>query len=106
MLSSITRKATTTIFARSARALPSVQTHVQTQTQTQSRGYHDSIVEHYENPQNVGSLDKDDINVGTVRYVMLCYVNLCYFMLFCCVLICSVLLIECVGVGVWWYIGV
>ena len=30
------------------------------------RGYHDSIVEHYENPRNVGSLDKNDDNVGTV----------------------------------------
>lgn len=29
------------------------------------RGYHESIVEHYENPRNVGSLDKDDENVGT-----------------------------------------
>ncbi|GFH52241.1 iron-sulphur assembly protein isc [Chaetoceros tenuissimus] len=29
------------------------------------RGYHDSIVEHYENPRNVGSLDKNDDNVGT-----------------------------------------
>ena len=31
-----------------------------------TRGYHDSIVEHYENPRNVGSLDKNDANVGTV----------------------------------------
>ena len=31
------------------------------------RGYHDSIVEHYENPRNVGTLDKNDHNVGTVR---------------------------------------
>jgi len=31
-----------------------------------TRGYHDSIVEHYENPRNVGSLDKNDTNVGTV----------------------------------------
>lgn len=29
------------------------------------RGYHESIVEHYENPRNVGSLDKNDDNVGT-----------------------------------------
>lgn len=33
------------------------------------RGYHESIVEHYENPRNVGSLDKDDDNVGTVSQV-------------------------------------
>ena len=32
-----------------------------------ARGYHENIVEHYENPRNVGSLDKDDSQVGTVR---------------------------------------
>lgn len=30
------------------------------------RNYHENIVEHYENPRNVGSLDKNDITVGTV----------------------------------------
>lgn len=30
------------------------------------RSYHDNIVEHYENPRNVGSLDKKDKLVGTV----------------------------------------
>mmetsp|Transcript_15595 Transcript_15595/g.29423 ORF Transcript_15595/g.29423 Transcript_15595/m.29423 type:complete len:163 (-) Transcript_15595:263-751(-) len=29
------------------------------------RGYHENIVEHYENPRNVGSLDKNDDSVGT-----------------------------------------
>jgi len=33
-----------------------------------ARGYHDNIVEHYENPRNVGSLDKNDDTVGTVRF--------------------------------------
>ena len=33
----------------------------------QIRTYHDNIVEHYENPRNVGSLDKNDTSVGTVR---------------------------------------
>jgi hypothetical protein len=32
-----------------------------------ARGYHEKIVEHYENPRNVGSLDKTDLSVGTVR---------------------------------------
>lgn len=32
---------------------------------TVARGYHENIVEHYENPQNVGSLDKNDTSVGT-----------------------------------------
>jgi len=31
-----------------------------------ARGYHENIVDHYENPRNVGSLDKNDPNVGTV----------------------------------------
>ena len=30
------------------------------------RLYHENIVEHYENPRNVGSLDKSDDAVGTV----------------------------------------
>lgn len=30
-----------------------------------SRGYHENIVEHYENPRNVGSFDKNDTSVGT-----------------------------------------
>jgi len=34
-------------------------------TQSQSRLYHDNIVEHYENPRNVGSLDKKSNDVGT-----------------------------------------
>jgi len=32
---------------------------------SQTRSYHDSIVEHYENPRNVGSLDKKSSAVGT-----------------------------------------
>lgn len=34
---------------------------------TQVRLYHENIVEHYENPRNVGSFDKNDESVGTVR---------------------------------------
>jgi len=30
-----------------------------------SRSYHDKVIDHYENPRNVGSLDKNDVNVGT-----------------------------------------
>ena len=32
---------------------------------SQVRSYHENIVEHYENPRNVGSLDKNDESVGT-----------------------------------------
>ena len=32
------------------------------------RWYHENIVEHYENPRNVGSLDKNDEHVGTVGH--------------------------------------
>ncbi len=27
--------------------------------------YSNKVIEHYENPRNVGSMDKDDLNVGT-----------------------------------------
>lgn len=30
-----------------------------------TRGYHERVVDHYNNPRNVGSFDKDDPNVGT-----------------------------------------
>lgn len=30
-----------------------------------SRGYHEKVIDHYENPRNVGSMDKNDENVGT-----------------------------------------
>ena len=30
-----------------------------------ARCYHQNIVDHYETPRNVGSLDKNDANVGT-----------------------------------------
>lgn len=35
---------------------------------SQRRNYHENIVEHYENPRNVGSLDKNSDDVGTVSW--------------------------------------
>eukprot|EP00729_Bicosta_minor_P011527 gene11527-21736_t len=32
---------------------------------SQARMYHDNVIDHYENPRNVGSMDKKDMNVGT-----------------------------------------
>lgn len=40
-----------------------------------NRGYHQIIVDHYENPRNVGSLDKSKINVGTGELYL---VNACF----------------------------
>jgi nitrogen fixation NifU-like protein len=50
-------------FARTAARRVSVSRMPQAIAQ---RAYHENIVEHYENPRNVGSLDKNDDNVGTV----------------------------------------
>jgi len=32
---------------------------------TIARSYHENIIDHYENPRNVGSLDKKSASVGT-----------------------------------------
>eukprot|EP00171_Calliarthron_tuberculosum_P008069 IDg8069t1 len=32
---------------------------------TGTRSYHEKVIDHYENPRNVGSMDKSDQNVGT-----------------------------------------
>mmetsp|Transcript_6961 Transcript_6961/g.27350 ORF Transcript_6961/g.27350 Transcript_6961/m.27350 type:complete len:156 (+) Transcript_6961:212-679(+) len=32
---------------------------------TRTRAYHKNVVDHFQSPRNVGSFDKDDINVGT-----------------------------------------
>jgi hypothetical protein len=39
------------------------------------RRYHENIVEHYENPRNVGSFDKNDDSVGTVSLSLFRYLS-------------------------------
>merc|ERR1719369_1415299 len=34
-------------------------------TVTSSAKYHEKVIDHYENPRNVGSMDKNDVTVGT-----------------------------------------
>lgn len=34
-----------------------------------TRNYHENVIEHYENPRNVGSLDKSSKNVGTYLFL-------------------------------------
>jgi len=38
------------------------------QTPSLSRLYHEKVIDHYERPRNVGSLPKNDIDVGTGLY--------------------------------------
>jgi hypothetical protein len=38
------------------------------QTPALSRLYHEKVIDHYERPRNVGSLPKNDIDVGTGLY--------------------------------------
>lgn len=54
------------MLSRTSRALSRTRFAPAAQLQ-QVRLYHENIVEHYENPRNVGSFDKNDLSVGTVR---------------------------------------
>jgi len=49
------------MFASSRKVIPLVRTSLS----VIRRGYHERVIDHYENPRNVGSLDKNDPNVGT-----------------------------------------
>jgi len=59
MLSSTARNASRVLRNRRAAAQPVIGSILN------KRNYHENIVEHYENPRNVGSLDKNDSSVGT-----------------------------------------
>lgn len=65
--------AATTTFARTVAKRAMVSRAMPSTTMMAQRSYHENIVEHYENPRNVGSLDKNDENVGTVRYYIVNY---------------------------------
>ena len=58
MLSSTSRAASRVLRSRLTATQPAA---------VSTRSYHENIVEHYENPRNVGSLDKNESDVGTVR---------------------------------------
>lgn len=47
-----------------AAALLARQPHPQT-IGVAKRGYHEKVIDHYENPRNVGNMNKKDIDVGT-----------------------------------------
>ena len=37
------------------------------------KSYHENVIDHYENPRNVGSLDKNKKNVGTGKFFYYLY---------------------------------
>ncbi len=76
MLSSTSRAASRALRSRTAQ--PAIQSLTK-------RSYHENIVEHYENPRNVGSLDKNESNVGTVRTKTLCVLGQLIFVVYYCV---------------------
>lgn len=57
------------MIARSAltlkRSLAAASTARASQALGQARLYHENVIDHYENPRNVGSMDKNAKNVGT-----------------------------------------
>ncbi|KAF8086440.1 hypothetical protein N665_0625s0005 [Sinapis alba] len=50
------------VIQTAKRALPGLQ---YSRSVVVARQYHENVVDHYENPRNVGSFDKSDPNVGT-----------------------------------------
>ena len=59
--------AKTTARAAARSLAPMAATRATPIAAAQKRHYHENIVDHYENPRNVGALDKNDKTVGTVR---------------------------------------
>ncbi|KAG0660544.1 iron-binding protein [Rhodotorula mucilaginosa] len=54
-----------TITAAAARPTLAAAVRAPAALAPRARLYHDKVIDHYERPRNVGSLDKNDINVGS-----------------------------------------
>ncbi|CAG9460813.1 unnamed protein product [Pedinophyceae sp. YPF-701] len=52
-------------LANVAQGLPAISQSLRQLAPVLTRAYHKNVLDHYENPRNVGSMDKDDPNVGT-----------------------------------------
>ncbi|KAJ3402929.1 iron-binding protein, partial [Chytridiales sp. JEL 0842] len=63
MLSNSILRSTSSTLLRTA--VPSSSSVLSSSFARQTRSYHEKVIDHYENPRNVGSLPKSNPNVGT-----------------------------------------
>ncbi|KAJ7945861.1 Iron-sulfur cluster assembly protein [Quillaja saponaria] len=59
------RLASKRILGMASRGTPSTSISASPEAQVAARFYHERVVDHYNNPRNVGSFDKNDSTVGT-----------------------------------------
>ena len=71
MLATSLRRVSTSVLSRRIPTTTNNNFAAVIQQTQQTRHYHENIVEHYENPRNVGSFDKNDDDVGTVSKVFI-----------------------------------